>query len=253
MMSVLSVKNLVKTFKNGDVENKVLKDISFEVDQGEFIAVMGQSGSGKSTLLYGISGMDELTSGEVRLCGDLISSKSESEMADMRLQTMGFVFQNNYLLKHLSIMENICLPAYKAKRQSKSDIIKAAEALMTKLGIADVKHHEIHKVSGGQLQRAAVCRAMINAPKILFADEPTGALNSKLSEALIEIFCKLNEDDVTLLTVTHDVKMASAASRIIYLKDGKIEAELVVGKLHDKSALKEREQMVLSWLMAQGF
>lgn len=252
-MTVLSVKNLEKTFRNGDVENKVLKNVSFEIEKGEFIAIMGQSGSGKSTLLYTVSGMDALTAGEVRLCGDLMSSKSESEMAEIRLNTMGFVFQNNYLLKNLSICENICLPAYKAKKRSKSQIDALADALMVKLGIADVKHHAIHKVSGGQLQRAAVCRAMINAPEILFADEPTGALNSKLSAELIEIFCQLNAENVTLLTVTHDVKVASAASCIIYLKDGEIQASLEVGKLTDKATLKDREQMVLSWLMAQGF
>lgn len=252
-MAVLSVKNLVKTFKNGDVENKVLKNISFEIKEGEFIAIMGQSGSGKSTLLYSISGMDRPTSGEVMLCGESIASKTEDQLAQMRLMTMGFVFQNNYLLKNLSINDNICLPAYKAKKVSKGEIMENAEKLMEKLGIAEVKHHAIHKVSGGQLQRAAVCRALINGPEIVFADEPTGALNSKLSEELIDIFCKLNQEKVTLLTVTHDVKVASAASRIIYLKDGEIQAELEVGKLVDSSTLKSREQKVLTWLMEQGF
>lgn len=250
---VMEVKNLCKTFKNDAIENTVLKNISFDIAEGEFIAIMGQSGSGKSTLLYNISGMDTMTSGNVLIDGVDLSNKSKDELADLRLTTMGFIFQNNYLLKNLNLADNICLPGFKAKAQSDAAVREKADRLMKKLDIHGVRHHPINKVSGGQLQRAAVCRALINSPKIVFADEPTGALNSKSSQEVLGILNQLNKESVTILTVTHDPRVASATERIIYLKDGEIEAELKLGKFTDPTTQRQREEETLNWLVARGF
>lgn len=252
-MKVLEVKNLVKTFKNETVENTVLKNITFDINEGEFIAIMGQSGSGKSTLLYNISGMDTMTSGHVLIDGVDLSDKHQDELADLRLSTMGFIFQNNHLLKNLNLHDNICLPGFKAKKTSDQAVREKADKLMLKLDIHDVKHHTINKVSGGQLQRAAVCRALINSPKIIFADEPTGALNSKASKEVLGILNQLNKENVTILTVTHDPRVAATTDRIIYLKDGEIEAELNLGKFSDPASQKQREEDTLNWLVARGF
>lgn len=252
-MNLLEVKNLSKAFTAGNITNHVLKDISFSVKKGEFIAVMGQSGSGKSTLLYNISGMDHLTDGQVYLDGVNIADKSDDELADIRLKTMGFIFQNNYLLKNLNIADNICLPGFKARLNSAEDVVQKSEDLMRKLGIIAVKSHAINKVSGGQLQRAAVSRALINNPQILFADEPTGALNSKASSEVVEILNQLNAEGMTILVVTHDAKVASATDRIIYLKDGNIEDQLMLGKYRDDQSRRQREEQTLNWLLAKGF
>ncbi len=252
-MKVLEVRNLVKTFKNDTIENTVLKNITFDISEGEFIAIMGQSGSGKSTLLYNISGMDTMTSGHVLIDGVDLSNKHQDELADLRLTTMGFIFQNNHLLKNLNLHDNICLPGFKAKKTSDQAVREKAHQLMVKLDIQDVKNHTINKVSGGQLQRAAVCRALINSPKIIFADEPTGALNSKASKEVLGILNQLNKENVTILTVTHDPRVAATTDRIIYLKDGEIEAELNLGKFSDPTTQKQREEETLNWLVARGF
>lgn len=252
-MPVLQVDNVQKTFKNGDIENKVLKGVSFDVEDGEFIAVMGQSGSGKSTLLYTISGMDRMTAGNVLVNGSALGDKSDDELADFRLYTMGFIFQDNYLLKNLNLIDNICLPGFKAQRQTRQEVITNAENLMRELGIYDIKDRPINKVSGGQLQRAAICRSLINSPKILFADEPTGALNSRSSKEVLEILNGLNHKGMTILTVTHDPKVASVTDRIIYLSDGNIEAELQLGKFNDADTKRAREERTLNWLIERGF
>lgn len=250
---VLEVKDLVRTFTLDHMENTVIDHISFDIAAGEFVAIMGQSGSGKSTLLYNISGMDAMTSGQVLMNGIDLAHKSKDELAELRLTYMGFIFQNNYLLKNLSLIDNICLPGFKSKQLSVSQVRETAEQLMEKLGIHEVKDHPIHKVSGGQRQRAALCRALINKPKILFADEPTGALNSRTSKEVLALFNQLNQEQVTILTVTHDPHVASVTDRIIYLKDGRIEAELTLGKFTDPLTQRQREDETLAWLLEMGF
>lgn len=252
-MKLLEVKNIVKTFFNDGLENTVINNISFDVKAGEFIAIMGQSGSGKSTLLYSISGMEPITSGQVLLDGVDLSSMKSEELAQIRLKTMGFVFQNNYLLKNLNLFDNICLPGLKADLTSKDEVMKRADQLVKDLGIDGVKHHPIQKVSGGQLQRAAVARALINRPKIVFADEPTGALNTRNSQEVLSIFNNLNANGMTILVVTHDPKVASVTDRIIYLSDGHIGAELELGKRSDDLDKSSREERTLQWLMERGF
>lgn len=250
MKTILDVKNLCKSFE----DTQVLNNISFKVDEGEFIAIMGRSGSGKSTLLYSISGMDRPTSGSVLFCGKDISKLDDVKMSEVRLKKMGFIFQHSYLLKNLSIRDNIVLPGFKAGILSREQVNQNANALMVKTGINSVANHDIKKVSGGQLQRAAICRALINKPEVLFGDEPTGALNSSTTREVMDIINSINAEGTTVIIVTHDAKVAARARRVIYLMDGNIHDELALGKYEaDEDKSLSREKKLLEWLEKQGF
>lgn len=250
MKTILDVKNLCKSFE----DTQVLNNINFKVNAGEFIAIMGRSGSGKSTLLYNISGMDRPTSGNVLFCGEDISSLKDEKMSEVRLKRMGFIFQHSYLLKNLSIRDNIVLPGFKASTLSREQINQNANTLMTKTGINSVANHDIKKVSGGQLQRAAICRALINKPDILFGDEPTGALNSSSTREVMDIINTVNSEGTTVILVTHDAKVAARASRVIYLMDGNIHDELALGNCStDDKEKSNREKRLSEWLEQQGF
>lgn len=242
------VKNLSKSFDG----NEVLKNIHFQIAAGEFAAVMGQSGCGKSTLLYCISGMDRPTSGEIRFDGQEMLTLSDKEMEKLRLGHMGFIFQKANFLKNLSIADNIVFPAFQLGQQSRGEIVKEAKRLMGRLGILAVADHDIRKVSGGQLQRAAICRAMINHPDILFGDEPTGALNSSATKEVMDILGQINRDGTTVLLVTHDAKVATRADRVIYLEDGKIKDDFRTGK-YKESSQSQREQRLKDWLGVMKF
>lgn len=217
-MSFIQVREIEKKF--GEIN--ILNGISMEVNKGDFIAIMGPSGSGKSTLLYSISGMDEITGGNVWFDGENLSAMGEEERAQMRLKKMGFVFQNAQMLKTLTILDNIILPGLVAGEEDADTIRNRAVDLMEQMGISQIADRDIRKVSGGQLQRASICRAMINNPEVLFMDEPTGALNSETTEQVLEILKKLNEQGVTIVMVTHDPKVASQTKKIVYIKDGMI-------------------------------
>lgn len=186
-MNILEVKNLCKTYIVNKRQNNVLKNVNFTVSEGEMTAVMGPSGSGKSTLLYTVSGMDGITSGEVLFCGKNITAMGERELADVRLDEMGFIFQQMYMLKSLTVLDNIILPAAQSKKnmESRRQTDERGRALMRRLGIDDVGGNDINEVSGGQLQRACICRSMINNPRMIFADEPTGALNRASSDEVM--------------------------------------------------------------------
>lgn len=220
-MKKIEVNGLFKSFDG----NSVLKDISFQIESGEFVAVMGQSGCGKSTLLYSVSGMDRPTKGQIRFDNRELSALSEKQMQNLRLEHMGFIFQKPNFIKNLSIADNIVFPAFQLGKRSRKEIVADAENLMKKMGILCVADHDIRKVSGGQLQRAAICRAMINHPHILFGDEPTGALDSSSTKEVMDILEQINLSGTTILLVTHDAKVAARADRIIYLEDGKIKDE----------------------------
>lgn len=238
---MIKVKNISKSYKDA----VVLNNVSLEINKGDFTAVMGPSGSGKSTLLYSISSMDNPDEGEVVFEGIDVYKLSESELSKFRLNKMGFVFQNSQMLKNLSIFDNIILPGMVAKRESIEVVRARATELMSKMGIEDIKDRDIREVSGGQLQRAAICRAMINSPEILFMDEPTGALNSEAASQVMEILKKLNQEGISIMLVTHDAKMASMAKKVIYIKDGRLAGEI---KLSDeKEALAELD----FWLRGQ--
>lgn len=250
MKTILEAKNLCKSFENA----QVLNNINLKVDRGEFIAIMGQSGSGKSTLLYGISGMDRPTSGSVVFCGRDISKLDDVKMSEVRLKQMGFIFQHSFLLKNLSIRDNIILPGFKAGTLPREQVNQRADALLQKTGISNVAAHDIKKVSGGQLQRAAICRALINKPDILFGDEPTGALNSSTTKEVMDIINKINEEGTTIIIVTHDAKVAARASRVIFLMDGDIHDELTLGRYEGNEENKLiREKSLSDWLDMQGF
>ena len=253
-MNIIEVKDLCKTYIVNKRQNNVLKNVNFTVSEGEMVAIMGPSGSGKSTLLYAVSGMDAITAGEVNFCGKNIAKMGEKELADLRLDEMGFIFQQMYMMKNLTILDNIVLPAMESKKtsESKKEKAKRGEDLMRKLDIIEVADNDINEVSGGQLQRACICRSMINTPKVLFADEPTGALNRTASNEVMKELVKLNEEGTTIMMVTHDAKVAAKCSRVLYIVDGNIKGEYNSPKEKDVQE-KDRERMLNNWLMELGW
>ena len=253
--TVIDVKDLCKTYVVNKKHNNVLKNVNFSIDEGEMVAIMGPSGSGKSTLLYTVSGMDRMTAGSVSFCGKELSALSDNAMANVRLDDMGFIFQQMYMMKNLSILDNIILPAVKSNknRESKSETEKRGRALMKKLGIEETAENDINEVSGGQLQRACICRSMINNPKVIFADEPTGALNRTASDEVMEEMVKLNGEGTTVMLVTHDVKVAAKCSRVLYIVDGNIKGEYKLGSFEKAEDLRDRERMLNNWLMEMGW
>ncbi|MBO5351960.1 MAG: ABC transporter ATP-binding protein [Lachnospiraceae bacterium] len=255
MNTVLEVKDLCKTYIVNKRQNNVLKNVNFTVEKGEMVAVMGPSGSGKSTLLYAVSGMDRITAGEVMFCGKDISRLEDKELADLRLNQMGFIFQQMYMMKNLTVLDNIILPACQSEKQkeTRKETVKRGEELMKKLGIIEIADNDISEVSGGQLQRACICRSMINRPKMIFADETTGALNRTSSDEVMEELAKLNRDGTTIMLVTHDVKVAAKCSRVLYIVDGNIKGEHNLGKYISAQDLRDRERLLNHWLMELGW
>ncbi len=254
-MNILEVKDLCKTYIVNKRQNNVLKNVNFTVSEGEMVAVMGPSGSGKSTLLYAVSGMDGITAGEALFCGKNIAKMGQKELADLRLDEMGFIFQQMYMLKNLTVLDNIILPAVQSKKnnESRKEILQRGQDLMRKLGIIDIADNDINEVSGGQLQRACICRSMINNPKMIFADEPTGALNRTSSDEVMEELAKLNGDGTTIMLVTHDVKVAAKCTRVMYIVDGNIKGEYNLDKYENASQMRERERALNNWLMEMGW
>lgn len=248
MYKLLRVENL---WKDG-----ILNDVSFEMAPGEMLAVMGPSGSGKSTLLYQAAGMDEPSRGKIWLGETEITGLTEDEKAKLRLHRMGFVFQQMNMMANLNILDNILLPAMQANRgrhgKSKVELTAAAKTLMRKLSISGLEERRITEVSGGQLQRACICRSMMNVPEILFADEPTGALNKNAASEVMAEMIKLNREGTGVLMVTHDSRVASVCDRILYLLDGRICGELKLGKTVSGNK-KQREDKVNRWLMEMGW
>ena len=251
MKKILEVTDLCKTYVINKRQNNVLRNVSFSVNEGEMIAIMGPSGSGKSTLLYTVSGMDNMTSGTVLFGEKDISTLKADELAALRLDEMGFIFQQMYMLKNLSVLDNILLPA----RQSKANKLSVKEKrergleLMRKLDIVEVADNDINEVSGGQLQRACICRSMINEPKMIFADEPTGALNRQSSNEVMEELCKINADGTTIMLVTHDARVAAKCTRVLYIVDGNIQGEYNL----DGTDERTKERALNNWLMEQGW
>ena len=253
MSTVIETKDLCKTYIIDKQSNNVLQNVDLKVEEGEFVSIMGPSGSGKSTLLYTVSGMDNVTAGSVKFDGDEITSMTEKDLMKIRLIKMGFIFQQMYMMKKLSIIDNIILPGFQAKLKPRDEVRKYAEELMRKVDIIDTADREITEVSGGQLQRACLCRALINHPKVLFADEPTGALNSKASMDVMNRLLEANRAGTTVLMVTHSEKVASISDRIIYLVDGNIQGELSLGKKSDSEEITNRERKVRAWLEEMGW
>jgi putative ABC transport system ATP-binding protein len=215
---IIAATGLTRIYQRGREEVRALNDVTFSVCEGEYVGVVGPSGAGKSTLLNLIGCMDTPTSGKLHLLGKSIDELSESEQTDFRRERIGFVFQHFGLLPALTVAENVMLPAFFAKRQASR---RAAE-LLEKVGLANRGAHRPHELSGGEMQRAAIARALINQPQLLLADEPTGNLDHKTGESIIGLFEELNRDGLTIIVVTHNQHLARAARRQIELCDGRL-------------------------------
>ena len=233
MENILTGNNIMKIFGEKGEEIKALDNVSVSITKGEFVAVMGASGGGKSTLLFALSGMDDINSGAVKFDGVELSGLNDKQLADIRRTKMGFVFQQPTMLKNLNLLDNIILPVVQKRAgMSAGEVKQKAIMLMKKTGIDKLQNRNITEVSGGQLQRAGICRALMSSPEILFADEPTGALNSKASDEIMDLLSGINNEGTAILLVTHDVKVAARASRILFMKDGKIISEIKLDKFH---------------------
>ncbi|MFD0870208.1 MULTISPECIES: ABC transporter ATP-binding protein [Paenibacillus] len=230
MKKIIIGDRIVKTFGEGDEKRNVLDGVSAYINEGEFVAVMGPSGSGKSTLMFALSGTDGIDGGKVVVDGRDLSEMGENELADLRRTEMGFVFQQPTMLKTLNILDNIILPSMRGSRKNAAAITKKARALMRRVGIAELENRDITQVSGGQLQRAGICRALMNSPKIIFGDEPTGALNSSSAQGIMDLFTEINAEGTAVMLVTHDAKVAARTERIMFMRDGAIVSELQLPK-----------------------
>ena len=252
METIIETKDIKKIYifdKNRKQE--VLKNINIKVKRGEFVSVMGHTGSGKSTLLYNMSGMDRITSGNLILEGKDISDFSENELSKLRQKRIGFIFQHINFLENLNIFDNIVLLAYMAKIQNKEEIDKKAKKLMKETGIYRLAEKSITDATQEQLQWAGICRALINSPDILFADEPTGAVNPEQANDIMDVIHKINSMGTTVLLATHNIKAASRSERILFMKDGGISDEYHFSK--SENDLKEREVKLSEWLRKMDF
>ncbi len=249
---LLRVRRLTKTFSTTEPPTQVLHGIDLDVRAGEFLAIMGASGSGKSTLLYTMSGMDRPTGGTVELDGRELTSLDDTEMSQVRLTRMGFVFQQAHFLKNLDIRDNVLLPALKAGGGSDAGVQARVDALLERFGIAHVGGHGITRVSGGQLQRASICRALATEPAILFADEPTGALNSSMTQEVLDALSEAHSSGTTIVMVTHDPVCAARADRLVYLRDGRLLDTLSRDRWAPETSAA-READLMTWLAARDF
>ena len=218
---ILELKGIYKNYQQGKMEVPVLKNINFSMEEGEYVAIMGPSGSGKTTLMNIIGCLDQATAGTFLLDGQDISKCSENEMSDIRLHKLGFVFQSFHLLPRQSAVANVELPLNYAKVPKNERRERALKAL-DRVGLADRVNFRPNQLSGGQMQRVAIARAMVNNPRLLLADEPTGALDSKSGRQVMELFQRLNEEGVSVLMITHDAEIASHAKRVVTIRDGEL-------------------------------
>lgn len=251
-MAILEVNNIKKIYTTRFGANKVqaLSDVSFSVEKGEYVAIMGESGSGKTTLLNILAALDRPTSGSVCLDGNELSKIRETKIAEFRRENLGFVFQDFNLLDTFTLKDNIMLPLVLAGKHY-GEMRAKLMPIVQKLGIEGLMGKYPYEVSGGQKQRAAVARALITHPKLILADEPTGALDSKSTDELLELFEKINQEGQTILMVTHSVKAASHASRVLFIKDGEVFHQIYRGN-SSSEALYQKISDTLTILMTGG-
>ncbi len=245
--TVLSAKGLCRSFAHNGGQVHILSHVDFDLYEGDFTVIMGASGSGKSTLLYALSGMDRATAGEVIYNGKDIVKMKENELAKLRYTDFGFIFQQMHLVSNLTLFENVAVSGYLNKSKSATEVRKRTDKLLEQMSVSHIKDHLPTQVSGGEQQRCAVARAVINSPKVLFADEPTGALNRKNTTDVLDLLTELNNDGQSVLMVTHDMRAALRANRILYIGDGKIIGELSLPP-YSQSEEKSRETQVNAWL-----
>lgn len=251
MNTILEAKDLCKTFSNASVQQHVLRNLNLTINEGDYTVIMGNSGSGKSTLLYSLSGIDRPTLGKISYRGENITGYSNDKLAVFRRKNCGFVFQQNYLNDTMSILDNIVVCGLLVNK-NKKEIVARAKDLVKKMGLSeDILKKFPTQLSGGEQQRIAMIRAIINKPAVLFADEPTGALNSTSAEQVLNVLTELNNEGQSIVMVTHDVKTARRGNRILYLKDGVIIDELKLGVY--KKNDKERHEKLRTFLTEMGW
>ena len=229
-MHLITTSKLNKTFITGGQQHHVLKDLDIEIRQDDFTVIMGPSGAGKSTLMYALSGMDKPTGGSIKFNGQEISQLNNDKLATFRRKHCGFVFQQMFLLDNLSVLDNILAAGLLVSKDKKA-VVKYAKELLTQVGLTEeIWNKYPTKLSGGEAQRASIVRALISKPTIVFADEPTGALNSAAGQAVLDVLTQLNEDKQSVVMVTHDLRSARRGNRVLYIKDGLIQGECDLGK-----------------------
>ena len=247
--TILSAKGLCKSFAHNGGQVHILSGMDLDIYQGDFTVIMGASGSGKSTLLYALSGMDRATAGSVSYKnGDLVTM-SEKQLTALRRSDFGFIFQQMHLVSNLTLRENITVPGYLNRKRTAAETDRRADELLEQMGLSHIKDHLPAQCSGGEQQRCAVARAIIHEPELLFADEPTGALNKRNTTEVLDLLTALNAAGQSILMVTHDARAALRASRIIYISDGKVVSELTLPPYTAESE-KHREAQVSAWLAA---
>lgn len=249
---LLKTEKLCKTFSNGGQQQHILKNIDLEIYNGDFTVIMGASGAGKSTLLYALSGMDTPTLGTITFGEKAISSLSQDELAVFRREHCGFVFQQIYLIDGMSIMDNVLTAGLLVNKDKKALVLKAKE-LFEAVGLSEELQKKFPtQISGGEAQRVGIVRALINSPEILFADEPTGALNSKTGLDVMNTLTKFNEQGQSVVMVTHDMRLALRGNRILYLKDGTVLGECHLEKYSDSDD-EERNKKLSAFLKDMGW
>ena len=250
---LLQGKHIYKSYRQGTKDNQVLNDVNVEIYEGDFTVVMGSSGAGKSTLLYCLSGMDSVSDGQVLYRGQDISRYREKQMAGLRTKEFGFVFQQTHLVSNLTLFENVAVAGYVGGERKAKEIQEKAVELLNRMCVEDARTRFPSQVSGGEAQRAAIARAVINHPSLIFADEPTGALNKSNSEEVLNILTALHQDGQGILMVTHDVRAALHGTRILYMEDGRIIDELAMDEYKEgdegvASYHRAREKKIMDWL-----
>lgn len=249
--SIIKTQLLCKSFITDGEINNIIKNMDLDIYEGDFTVIMGSSGSGKSTLLYSLSGMDQVTTGKVFFDKEDITRMKEKEITKLRKNKLGFIFQGINLIPNLNVYENIVSPTYKTKINRKV-IEQRVDNLIDQLELKDHKHKFPNQMSGGQRQRVAICRALINNPKVLFADEPTGALNSSQGESVLDIFTNVHAKGQSVVMVTHDLKAALRGNRILYITDGRIDGDLSLPE-YDTDNLRQREDTLYKFLKSKGW
>jgi len=251
MQTILTTNKLCKTFSTGGLQQHVLKNLDMEIYEGDFTVIMGPSGAGKSTLLYALAGMDKPTLGSVNFDGEEISALSNDKLALFRRRNCGFVFQQMYLLDNMSMLDNVLASGFLVSKNRK-EVIKKAKELLQRFHLEQANWGKFPaQLSGGEAQRVAIARALINNPKIVFTDEPTGALNSVNGGAVLDALTEVNERGQSIIMVTHDLRSARRGSRIIYLQDGGIRGECKLGKYEPGN--QKRHQQLNAFLAEMGW
>ncbi len=240
---VIETRKISRIFKTGTIEVHALTDIDLVIEEGEFVSIMGSSGSGKSTLLHIIGCLDRATSGEYELDGVLVNALNKNQLADIRNQKIGFIFQSYNLLSRTSALENVELPLVYDRSGRFSDSKELAKNALAQVGLADRIYHKTNELSGGQQQRVAIARALVNNPALILADEPTGNLDTKNSLDIADLFVQLNNEGKTIVMITHEEDIAHFAKRMIYLRDGRIQTDEMIKDRNTKAGMLKKLEL----------